>query len=251
MDDFIIEKDTLVKYVGSDADIVIPNGIKKIDDDAIDLTSIKTLTIPKSVRRIGDLGHIVEKAGDSTSHDQELPSRPTIFFDCNLGDYLRISNQSAYVFNCSCKVMVKQRSKYVWVQKLKEITIPNDIVYLEDQLCYCGMKRVILGKKVKRLWGSFFMCSHLKEVVFNDCLEHIGEATFSDCISLGPIVKFPSSVKTMDLDCFRNCQNLTTIYAGPNLNTKTFAIYDPFEELDHKVPILVMTTKKEIYVHRP
>lgn len=250
MDDFIIEKATLIKYVGHDADVIIPNTVKRITDDAIDLAAIKTLTIPKSVRRIGNLAPFVEKGGPTKEYRQELPNQPTIFFDCNLSDYLRIKNLSAWIFNLSCKVMIRQQGKYVCLQQLKEIVIPNDMAFLEDQLCYCKMEKVVFGRKVRRLWASFYMCCHLKDVVFNDCLESIGEDAFSDCLMLGPVIKLPASVKTVGLDSFRNCQKLETIYASEALNTETFIHNDPFGKIKHEVFVLDTVTKKEIYVYK-
>ena len=250
MNDFRIENGILVRYIGHDADIAVPNGVKRIEDGAIDLTAIDTLRIPKSVRRIGVLAPIMEKAGCRIRYTNELPNKPTIFFDCNLSEYLRIHNESAWVFNYGCKVMVRQRGKYVCLQELKEITIPNDIVFLEDQLSYCKMKKVILGKKIKSLDGTFFMCADLEEVVFNDCLGSIGEDAFSDCASLGPIVRLPLSVEYLGLDCFRNCQKLKAIYSGPDLDIEFRGGY-PFGEIDHEVRILDSATNEEIFVHRP
>ena len=211
MDDFIIEKDCLLRYSGQESCITIPSGVKKIKDKAIDLTRLESLTIPKSVKKIGYLGSF-EEQGILVTYSQELPNKPTIFYGGSLNDYLRIQNESAYIFNYSCRVMVRQGHEYVCLQDLEEIVIPDDIRYLEDALCYCKVKKVVLGKHVKQLHGTFYMCQNLEEVIFNDRLEAIEEDAFSDCVLLGPTVTLPTSVKKLGPDCFRNCPNISEVY---------------------------------------
>ena len=54
-DGFEIEDGVLTNYTGDKADVVIPRGVTRIDDDAFfGNTTIETVTIPEGVTRIGD-----------------------------------------------------------------------------------------------------------------------------------------------------------------------------------------------------
>lgn len=53
--DLIIKKDHLIKYTGSSKEVVIPDGIKRISEDAFCwCESIESVEIPKSVTSIGN-----------------------------------------------------------------------------------------------------------------------------------------------------------------------------------------------------
>ena len=52
--DFEINKGVLKKYIGSDEDVVIPDGVSSISDGAFcAVWKLKSVTIPDGVQRIG------------------------------------------------------------------------------------------------------------------------------------------------------------------------------------------------------
>ena len=58
--DFVIENGVLVKYTGTDENVIIPNGVKKIADCAfIYNKTVKTVVIPDGVEVIGLLLNIM------------------------------------------------------------------------------------------------------------------------------------------------------------------------------------------------
>lgn len=54
MNDFTIQDDTLIRYIGAGGDVVIPNGITKIGEDAFrGCTALTSVVIPNSVTEVG------------------------------------------------------------------------------------------------------------------------------------------------------------------------------------------------------
>ena len=53
MADFDIQDGVLVKYKGSESNVVIPNSVTSINDAFYDCESLTSITIPNSVTRIG------------------------------------------------------------------------------------------------------------------------------------------------------------------------------------------------------
>ena len=54
MEDFIIEDGVLKEYVGEESDVVIPDGVTAIGDEAFYGCDMETVFIPDSVISIGE-----------------------------------------------------------------------------------------------------------------------------------------------------------------------------------------------------
>ena len=69
--DFVIENGVLKEYKGTDADVVIPEGVTKIGDSAFyACQSIESIVVPKGVTRIGEYAFF----GCQNLSKVELPS---------------------------------------------------------------------------------------------------------------------------------------------------------------------------------
>ncbi len=119
MSDFMIENGVLTKYTGNGGDIIIPNGVKTIEDGAFEgCTSLTSVNIPDSVRTIGDWAF----------------ARCTSLTSVIIGNRVRIIGSGAF---CDCKslksvtisnsVTVIEWSAFEGCTSLTSVTIPNSV----------------------------------------------------------------------------------------------------------------------------
>lgn len=63
---------------------------------------------------------------------------------------------------------------------------------------------------------SFYECSKLSDVIFNNGTRSLGEYAFSECVALDN-VKLPSTVVSISEGCFMNCTSLNSVDMGTSL----------------------------------
>ena len=64
--------------------------------------------------------------------------------------------------------------------------------------------------------GAFHGCSNLREVIFNEGLQEIGDYAFTNCTSLESIT-LPSTLLEIGYDAFQNCSNLRKVTLNEGL----------------------------------
>ena len=88
IEDFIIENNVLVKYVGTDENVVIPEGITKIGKEAFDFNDIvKTVEFPKSLKIIEKLAfNFCKNLSKINFQDGITTIKSSAFYMCELLD---------------------------------------------------------------------------------------------------------------------------------------------------------------------
>ena len=117
-------------------------------------------------------------------------------------------------------------------------------ININDYYCNQKLKKLIIGNTLEKIQeGSFYGCSNLEEIDFsNTILKKISEQCFESCTSLKSI-HLPSSIKSIEYDDFRNCDNLESVildgvneigyYAfGYCHNLKEFIFYEDIKNLE-------------------
>lgn len=105
------------------------------------------------------------------------------------------------------------------------INLPDSIEYLGKEIfTNCQIETVTLPKSLKTLRGTFYKMPNLKQIVFNDYLQEIGEKTFQACNSLTEI-SVPDSVTMLGNSAFQNCANLTKVYMSVNVTHIPFRAF--------------------------
>ncbi len=178
----------LIKYVGEEDDIIIPDGVEAIGQSAFSGQAISAVYIPASVRIIEDY-----------AFDQCI-SLQTVTFAEN--SQLKVIGSGAFSHNIYLTSMILPSSltqirAYAFNRSsIASISIPDEVK--------------IIGN------SAFNNCEKLTTVTFgeNSKLVSIGDAAFEYCILLTSI-SIPNSVETIGMMAFKNT-GLQTVVFGNN-----------------------------------
>lgn len=138
--------------------LVIPEGITSIGSYGLYNTGLTELVIPATVTSMGDHAIYSNSYLKSVTIKAELTEIPDYCFD-------------------SCKA-------------LSEINIPESVVRIGKYgLAQTGLREVVLPASLREIDNNAFQVSpSLKNVVFNDGLEYIGERAFEKCTALEEVI---------------------------------------------------------------
>jgi len=180
--DFQIVNGELIFYVGTEAEIVIPDGVTSIAPGAFAYnTTITSVTIPNGVTEIGEDTFMYCSSLESVT----LP-----------GGITRLRTN---VF-CGCS-------------SLKDITIPDSVQYIDEwafESCD-SLERIVIPDSVTDIgYAAFSWCSNLEEVTLSDSLTRIPTNAFVYCSNLKSIT-IPNSVQYIDEQAFEWCESLESI----------------------------------------
>ena len=222
--DFVIENDVLIKYNGTSASVVVPEGVKKIGEKAfLENSTLETITLPSSVEEIGDLAFFrcinlqnIALSGNlktignyafSTCRKMHKIILPNSLVDLGEGTFSECSNLEDIKFSNKltkippfCFSQCRQLSSF----KL----LPSSIKEIGDGAFKgCSFKVIKVPSNIQRIGQSAFLGNHiLYELSFekNSKLEKIEAWAFKNCILLNK-VSLPPSLKSIENSAFRNC----------------------------------------------
>ena len=174
--DFIIENGILVKYTGTEKEVIIPDGITEIGDSAFyENVKVERITLPESVTVIGRSAFELCRKLESINLPKGL---------------IQIGDQA-----------------FRLCRKLKSIEIPGSC-HSTGEMAFFGcssLETVVLGEGVQKIGGySFVNCTELKQINWPDSLEIISDAAFNSCASLKEII-LPDTVNSVESSAFGDC----------------------------------------------
>ena len=161
-----------------DGIFVVPSNVTKIGEKCFEGSSIKEITIPGSVKEIGN------KAFSKSVNLEKVV----------LGDGLEKIGENAF-YSCT---------------KLQYINFPDSLKKIGDHAFgSCNsLDEVCLPKGLESLGAkSFAECSKLKTVIINSPLYRLENGTFEYCSSLKK-VSLSDEIREINDDCFFKCYNL-------------------------------------------
>lgn len=202
--DFIIEKGVLKEYKGNDTDIIIPDSVKEIGEEAFKGSKYLTsVVIPDSVKEIGERAF----ADSSSLSSIVMPNSVVIGRDAFSG--------CSSLENIDIPSSIKEIGERAFadISNLSSINIPSSVEKIGREAffgCSSLVNIDIPSSVVKIGNGAFSGCSSLVNIDIPNSVEKIGSEAFSGCSSL---VSFdiPSSVKKIGYGVFSKCINITSI----------------------------------------
>lgn len=237
--DFKMNGNILVKYLGTEKSVSIPNKVKKIGPDAFsENTSIEEITIKGNVDSIGY----------------------NAFANCNNLEKIEISDSikaiSSAAFNNCTKLNevtigsgLKELGSGVFAgcESLEKISISKDN---DNFLCSNGIiynhnmtkvYQMLPGRKanvydmpdsiIKIEEYAFWGCNNLQTLQVSDNLKEVPAYSFSNCMGLKAI-DIPFSISRIEMKAFEDCVNLEKVVIPMSINFIHETAFDGCNKLE-------------------
>ena len=234
--DFVIENGILTEYKGSGGDVVIPEGVTSISSGAfiyyigtrtIANTTVHTVSLPKSMRRIGT------EAFDGCRELKEIsiPSgvisiEPKAFRNCKKLTSITLPDTLETIWSDAFAGCERLRDIFV-AEGSRNYRVVDKLVLTADGkkvvLCpavYSGA--CVIPDGVQSVDG-FYDCKKLTDVTLPDSVRSVHG--FCGCTNLTTI-NIPDGVESLYAATFLGCEKLVRL-AGANVTTIENPAWDP------------------------
>ena len=238
-------KTTLQRYIGTDTNVIISNGVTTIGECAFEYCSLTTVTIPSSVTSIGDYAFYFCSSLTSVSIPNSVTSiGEGTFSDCLSLISVTISNGVTSIgkrafSNCYYLTSITIPNSVTSIGKgafynstrLTSVIIPNSVTSIGER-AFSWVKNIIYnGSAIGSPWGAlshngfvengFVYSDNTKtsllayigsdtNITIPNSVTSIGDWTFAGCNYLTSVT-IPNSVTIIGRGAFSYCRGLTSI----------------------------------------
>lgn len=210
-EDFVVEETEkglkLVKYIGSDKYVNVPEGIVVIGPEAFSSLNILEITLPSTLVEI----------------------QKSAFENCGVLKKVsmcdNVENIDLFTFNKCIS--------------LETINLSKNLICLRERtFSECvSLKEIIIPSSVNKIENcAFYSCSNLEKVLIEEGVISISYNVFENCTSLKNI-SIPNSIRHIEENVFNNCENILyntykdCLYLGNELNNYVVLIKANNKEL--------------------
>ena len=225
---FVIENGVLKDYKEEQGvtEIIIPNGITKIDESAFSgCKNITSVVIPDGVTEISNFAfYNCSVLRSVTIPDSVVEYGCMVFTGCTALESINVSPTYPYISSFDIEdtkwyrenkdefaVLGCELIRYNGSAKI--VFIPDSVTVIGDRAFMNNtvVEQVVIHDGVTAITGvTFCGCKNLKEINLPDSITKIGPRSFEDCVSLTSI-KLPKKLKEIDMLLFCGCENLVSI----------------------------------------
>ncbi len=158
----------------------------------------------------------------------EEADRP--FNDCN--------HHPLSTVNIGDNVTIIPKSLFAWCYALKEIVIPESVMYIgSSAFKCCAMEHITIPANVTKIEDSTFSnCEKLKSITLPDTITSIGKYAFFECKNLTEFT-VPKNIKKIEDSTFSGCEKLTKLSLPAGLTSIGIYAFSGCSQLDTiKIP---------------
>lgn len=198
----IDEEGTLTRYRGFDKNVVIPDGVKAIGDEAfVNDTLMESVSIPNSVTYIGyEAFSGCTGLKSITIPDSVTETGSGVLYGCSGLTSVQLSN----------KLTALSSSFFSYCDSLERITLPNSLKSI-GSWAFSSCKKLndisIPASVTEINIYAFYNCDSLESVTLPSGVTSIEESAFGDCDKLQSVT-IPASVTTIDRAAFDGSSNV-------------------------------------------
>ncbi len=177
----VVINNILIDAETCSGDVVIPDGITSINENAFLYSDLTSVTIPESVTSIGK----------------------NAFADCKCLTSITIPDSVTSIGNDAFREC----------KSLTSVTIPVSVTSMGDSVFQdcSGLKSVTLPDSITSIGsGTFNNCTGLTSITIPDSITFIGNSAFFNCTGLTSVT-IPDSVTSIGSETFWGCTGLTSI----------------------------------------
>lgn len=238
---FKIQQGVLVKYLGEEEHVTIPEGVVEIGKNAfIFKSNLKIIDIPNSLIKIGECAfqgcssletlkwndniQVIDKdafLGCDSLAEFFIPSsltklHPGALRICLRLHSIRVASENQKFSSIDGVLFSKDQSELIRYPQNKEwnpLTIPQSVVSIGSYAFSDCMRiqNISIPQNIKIIKdNAFCFCNNLKEIHFPLNLSIIGERAFFGCENISSI-KIPNSVTDIKYAAFSVCRSLCEI----------------------------------------
>ena len=247
--DYVIRAGKLERYNGSSTDVVIPDNVTVIGEEAFKGCSALTrIVIPDNITAIEDaafegcrslkefvLSGTVKSFGFGIFKD--CPNIEVQFADnvAEIADFL-FSYSSFSTIKLPSGITKIGKKAFIENKNLEKVILPDTVARIEDDAfneCF-HLKYINMPRNLEYIGeAAFAMCQNITEIKLPTGFKEIGPRAFASCVRLKTI-EIPNSTQKIGDRAFYACSELcaANIPAGVSVGQDIFMLAGGFPELN-------------------